>query len=299
MLRFTDAQQGETTMALISESDQKILNAYSAMIQQSMKETAARPDTPEERLAGYRAMMLRINPYKFPPGFRSRDVASFEPRRELRPGLTASISIPRGTGPFPIMIHAHGHGLRAGSSPEYEPWIREMSSYGFVVIFPDYRWQPENTYEDQIDDMAFSVRWAKENAARISGDADRLILGGDSAAAALAFDLLIRTLDDTNGPRFIAFESVDGILPGQPRPDGTTNLDKLKAEMPLPPIYMVVGSADGLSRASLQTGLKLLELRKDYALDIFYGMPHDFAKFPELDAFREANRRMMEFLKNC
>jgi acetyl esterase/lipase len=282
---------------LISESDQKILNAYTAMIQQSMKETAAMPNTPENGLKGYRAMMLRINPYKFPPGFKSKDVASFEPKRELRPGLTASISIPKGTGPFPIMIHAHGHGLRAGSSPEYEPWIREMSSYGFVVIFPDYRWQPEHTYEDQIDDMAFSVKWARENAARISGNPDRLILGGDSAGGGLAFDLLARTLEDPNGPRFIAFESVDGILTGTQRPDGTNNLSKLKPEMPIPPVYMIVGSADGLSRASLQTGLKLLELKKDYTLDIFYGMPHDFAKFPELDVMHEANRRLMEFLK--
>lgn len=282
---------------LISESDQKILNAYTAMIQQSLKETAAMPNTPENALKGYRTMMLRINPYKFPPGFKSKDVASFEPKRELRPGLTASISIPKGTGPFPIMIHAHGHGLRAGSSPEYEPWIREMSSYGFVVIFPDYRWQPEHTYEEQIDDMAFSVKWAKENAARISGNPDRLILGGDSAGGGLAFDLLTRTLEDPNGPRFVAFESVDGILTGTPKPDGTNNLSKLKPEMPLPPIYMVVGSADGLSRAALQTGLKLLELKKDYTLDIFYGMPHDFAKFPQLDVMHEANRRLMEFLK--
>lgn len=282
---------------LISESDQKILNSYTSTLQQLIKENAAMPKTPENDLKGYRKLMLAINPYKFPPGFKSKAVASFEPKRELRPGLTAAVSIPKGNGPFPIMIHAHGHGLRAGRPPEYEPWMREMSSYGFVVIYPDYRWQPENSYEDQIEDMTFSVKWAKENAEKIKGNPERLILGGDSAGGGLAFEVLVRTLEDPSGPRFVAYESVDGQIPGQAKPDGTNLLSRLKAEMPIPPIYMVVGSADGLSRAALQTATKLQELKKDYTLDIFYGMPHDFAKFPQLDVMHEANRRMMDFLK--
>lgn len=284
---------------LISESDQKILNNYSAMIQQSMKEAASHPPSPEQNLADYRAMMLKINPYKFPPGFKCRPVASFEPRHELRAGLTAAISIPNGKGPFPVMVHAHGHGLRAGSPPEYEPWIREMSSYGFVVIFPDYRWQPEHSYEEQVDDMMFSIKWTRENAARLKGNAESLVLGGDSAGGGLAFDVLLRTLADPGGPRFKAFASVDGIVTGQPKPDGTTLVTNLKPELPLPPIYMVVGSADGLSKASLTLALKLMEIKKDYALDIFYGMPHDFEKFPELDVMHEVNRRMMEFLNRA
>jgi acetyl esterase/lipase len=197
------------------------------------------------------------------------------------------------------MIHAHGHGLRAGSSPEYEPWIREMSAHGFVVIYPDYRWQSEFTYEDQIDDMTFAVKWAKENAARIKGNAERLTIGGDSAAGALAFDVMLRALADPKGARFKAFVSVDANPAGQPKPDGTTLLTNLKPETDLPPIYMVVGSADNASRSALQMGLKLLEIKKDYTLDVFYGMPHDFAKFPKLSTMVEANRRMMEFLNKA
>jgi acetyl esterase/lipase len=280
---------------IISDSDQKILNRYTAMIQESMKEAASHPQSPEQGLHDYRSMMIKINPYKFPPGFKSKPVASFDPKHKLREGLTAAISIPLGKGPFPIMVHAHGHGLRAGSPPEYEPWIREMSSYGFVVIYPDYRWQPEHSYEDQVDDMLFAISWAHDNAATIKGDPERMTLGGDSAGGALAFDTLLRTLADPNGRRFRAFASVDGIIAGN---GGSGDLlPRVLPETQLPPVFMVVGSADPLSAASIKAAARFLETKKNYELSVFYGMPHDFEKFPELDAMHEANRRLMEFLK--
>lgn len=280
---------------IISESDQRILNRYTAMIQETMKETASHPQSPEQALRDYRGMMLKINPYKFPPGYKSKPVHSFEPKRKLREGLTAAVSIPLGKGPFPIMVHAHGHGLRAGSPPEYEPWIREMSSYGFIVIYPDYRWMPEHSYQDQVDDMMFAANWAYENAAALNGDHERMILGGDSAGGSLAFDCLLRSLADPNGRRFKAFESVDGAIAGLG--ESGDLMPKVLPETQLPPVFMVVGSADGLSASALKAATRFLETKKNYELAVFYGMPHDFAKFPELDVMHEANRRLMEFLK--
>lgn len=282
-------------MSIISENDQKIINDYTSMIQQHMQAGAGHTSD-ADKLKDYREMMLAIDPYKFPPGVAMKPVASFEAKQALRPGLTASIAVPKGKGPFPIMIHAHGHGLRAGSSPEYTPWIREMASHGFVVIFPDYRWQPEHTYEDQVDDMNFSIKWAKENAAKLNGDPGKLTLGGDSAGAGLAFDVLQRALADPNGPRFKAFASVDGNIGGRPKPDKSDLLTVLKPEMALPPIFLVVGSADHTAEVALQAATKLMEIKKDYELAIFYGMPHDFEKFPLMDAMHEANNRLMSFL---
>jgi acetyl esterase/lipase len=281
---------------IISEADQKILDSYTGMIKASTQEAASHPQSPEQGLADYRTMMLRINPYKYPPGFKSKPVASFEPKAKLRDGLTAAISIPLGKGPFPIMVHSHGHGLRAGSPPEYEPWIREMSSYGFIVIFPDYRWQPEHSYADQVDDFMFAINWAYENTATLKGDHEKLIVSGDSAGGALAFDCLLRNLSDPNGHRFRAFASVDGAIAGNPGSSGDL-LAKVTAELPLPPVFMVVGSADGLSNSAIKAAARFLELKKNYELSVFYGMPHDFEKFPQLESMRESNRLLMEFLK--
>lgn len=288
-------------MSIVSENDQKLVNEYQSMIQATMKENATHPKTPEQELKDYRAMMLKVNPYKYPAGYKSKPVARFTPKHELRPGYTAAISIPNGKGPFPILMHVHGHGLRAGSPPEYEPWIREMSSHGFVVIFPDYRWQPEVGYEDQVADMMFAIKWAKDNAAQIKGDAERMVLGGDSLGGLLALDILLRTLDDPNGPRFKAYASVDGIMtpPGPPKPEAVTNITRMKAELPIPPLVMVVGSDDFAASSALQVASKLNELKKSYELNVFYGMPHDFAKFPQLDVMHEANARLMNFLNRA
>jgi acetyl esterase/lipase len=284
---------------IISEKDQKIVTDYTSMIQQSMKEAASHPQSPEQNLADYRSMMIKINPYKFPPGFKPAAVASYDAKLELRPGLTAAVSVPLGKGPFPIMVHAHGHGLRAGSSPEYTPWIREMSSHGFVVIFPDYRWQPEHSYEDQVDDIQFAIKWAKQNAAKLHGDTERMTLGGDSAGAGLAFDVLLRNLADPAGARFKAFASVDGNIGGRAKADGSDLVSTLKAEVDVPPVYFVVGSADNTANVALKAGLKLMELKKNFQMAIDYGMPHDYEKFPLMDTFKVANTRLMEFLNRA
>lgn len=280
---------------LISEKDQVILNRYTAMIASHMK-ASRDAGNQQQTVAEYRAMMLAINPYKFPPGYKSKAVASFQPKLQLRPGLTASVSVPLGKGPFPIVVHAHGHGLRAGSSPEYEPWIRLMSSYGFVVMFPDYRWQPEASYEDQVSDMMFSLDWAKKNAAQISGDAKYIILGGDSAGGGLAVDVLVRSLEDPKGHRFVGFETVDGAVTGGQRNENI--LDRLKPEMDVPPFVMSVGSADvGFAAQVSNASLALGKIKKNYDAHIYYGMPHDFMKFPELDIMHSANDVHMKVLQ--
>ncbi len=286
-------------MPIISAKDQKIVNDYTSMIQMSTKEAASHPQSPAQGLADYRTMMIRINPYKYPPGFKVADVASYEPARALRPGLTAAVSIPRGKGPFPIMVHAHGHGLRAGSSPEYTPWIREMSSHGFIVIFPNYRWQPEHTYEDQISDMEFAIQWAKDNAKALNGDAQRMTLGGDSAGSGLAFDVLLRNLAKPAGHRFKAFASVDGNINGRAAADGTDLLTNLRPETDLPPIYLVVGSADNTAKVVLRAASKFADIKKNFEMDVTYGMPHDYEKFPQMDAFKAVNTRMMAFLNRA
>ncbi|MGI4880900.1 MAG: alpha/beta hydrolase [Janthinobacterium lividum] len=279
---------------IVSDKDRAILDHYTSMIAAHMK---ASHDAGNQRqtVAEYRAMMLAINPYKFPAGYEPVPVASFESKRQLHPGLTASISIPNGIGPFPIIVHAHGHGLRAGRPPEYEPWIRFMSSYGFIVIFPDYRWAPEATFAEQLDDMMFAINWARENATSINGDPQRMILGGDSAGGGIAVAALMKTLDDPHGVRFVAFECVDGAINGPPVDRHI--LDRITPATPLPPTIIMVGSADLDTAAGEATAaLALSNARKPFQLHIYFGVPHDFMKFPELDVMHQANDEMMKWL---
>jgi hypothetical protein len=73
----------------------------------------------------------------------------------------------------------------------------------------------------------------------------------------------------------------------------------LKAEVDIPPVYFVVGSADNTANVALKAGLKLMELKKNFQMAIDYGMPHDYEKFPLMDTFKVANTRLMEFLNRA
>jgi dienelactone hydrolase len=292
-------------MAIVSEKDQAIVNDYNTTVQNGFAQfggmpgprPGAAPPTPEEiaqRTSSYRKVMALITRFLSPPGFVSAPVSSFHAERPLRPGLTAAVAVPKGKGPFPMWVHAHGHGLSAGHPAEYEPWIRLLASYGIVVVFPDYRLQPESSYEDQVDDMKFAIQWTKEHAGELHGAADRMIIGGDSAGGHLALDVLMRGLKDPNGLRFQAFACVDGQMNG---PQSEALMAQIGPDTPLPPAYLEAGSSDlqaGIPVSNFE--LLLRKARKNFAMNVSYDMPHDFIKFAQMDSAQEANRRMCEFL---
>ncbi len=281
-------------MPIISKNDQAILNRYAAVSEANLPKMMAEKN-PAANLKIYRDFMDQLTPFLHPPGFKGVDIGSFRVDTPLRPGLTAAVAIPKGPGPFPIMVHAHGHGLRAGHPWEYEGWMREMASHGVVVVFPDYRLQPESSFEDQVDDMMFATRWAVQHAKEIKGNPEQLILGGDSSGGFLAFSILLRQLADPNGIRFKAYAGVDGQFN-----QAEALIASLTPQTPLPPIYIMAGSADrNAGLPVLRFAVRLAELKKDFYLDGPYGMPHDFIKMPQLDVAKEYNRRMMTFLKSA
>ena len=65
----------------------------------------------------------------------------------------------------------------------------------------------------------------------------------------------------------------------------------------LPPILMIIGSADFVLHSTLQLAGKFCELHVPFEMHVIEGMIHDFTKFPELDGRDEAHRLMFQFLK--
>ena len=284
-------------MSIISPNDARYIEHLNAIMQAAMAEITARGQTFQD-LEAYRFLMDQLLPLQMPEGVPMVDVAQWHPNLRLADGVTAAVAIPHGDGPFPVLVHAHGHGLMAGHSHEFEPWIRELASHGFVVVFPDYSHMPEVPYDRLIEEMQISIDWVRENGAQINADPTRMVLGGDSAGGGLAFDVLLRNLARPDGARFCAFEGMDGNVDGQimSRRGLPSLLEQLNEDTQLPPIILVVGTADFTFPVHLRMATKLNELKKHFDWHVYYGMPHDFAKFPKMEIGRTANRRMMEFL---
>src|SRR5262249_29813713 len=58
----------------------------------------------------------------------------------------AEIYVPKGTGPFPVLLHIHGGGWFAGSAAGERKFGMTIATAGFVVVNIDYALAPEHPF---------------------------------------------------------------------------------------------------------------------------------------------------------
>src|SRR5262252_10642075 len=86
--------------------------------------------------------------------------------------LRARIYRPRGRGPFPAMVDAHGGAWIQGSYVNNDPINLPIAQGGVVVMAIDYRLPPAGTYPASVADVNYAVRWLKMNAERFGTRAE-------------------------------------------------------------------------------------------------------------------------------
>ncbi len=94
-----------------------------------------------------------------------------------------------GDGPFPAVVIIHGGAWRAGNKADLRPIFPQFTKRGFVVISPQYRFCPKDTFPAQVHDVKAAVRWLKANAKKYKVDPDRIGAIGFSAGGHLALML--------------------------------------------------------------------------------------------------------------
>ncbi len=97
----------------------------------------------------------------------------------------AEIYVPKGTGPFPVLLHIHGGGWFAGSAAGERKFAMTVAAAGFVVVNIDYALAPENPFPRGLEDCVYAARWIVKNIAQYQGDPTRLAIGGCSAGGNL------------------------------------------------------------------------------------------------------------------
>lgn len=92
----------------------------------------------------------------------------------------------------PVVVFFYGGNWNSGERGLYRFVGRSLAQDGVIVVIPDYRVYPTVRWPDFLRDSARATRWARDNAQRLGGDPQRLVLMGHSAgaynAAALATD---------------------------------------------------------------------------------------------------------------
>jgi acetyl esterase/lipase len=96
-------------------------------------------------------------------------------------------------GARPMAVFFYGGRWDSGDRGLYSFVGEALTAQGLVVVIPDYRLHPEVVFPAFVDDGALAVRWARDHAAALGGDPERIFLIGHSAGAHIA---LLLTLDE-------------------------------------------------------------------------------------------------------
>jgi acetyl esterase len=91
------------------------------------------------------------------------------------------------TGFLPGFVFFHGGGMVGGSIESHDLVTAALAqTTGCRLVSVGYRLAPEHRYPAAVEDAIAATKWVSEQAAALGIDAERLVVGGDSAGATLA-----------------------------------------------------------------------------------------------------------------
>lgn len=134
------------------------------------------------------------------------DIKDVEYLRHGDRPLLARMYLPKGDGPFPMIVDLHGgawcRGDRMNDAVMNEPLARS----GVVVAALDFRMPPDATYPGSLLDISYGIRWLKSRAKDFRGRADQVAIMGASSGAHQAMLLAMKPRD----PKYAALPSPAG-----------------------------------------------------------------------------------------
>jgi acetyl esterase/lipase len=106
-----------------------------------------------------------------------------------RPALNTGAGI--GGAAAPIFFYIHGGGWVSGAADMTSANLRWFADNGWLVVSIDYRLATavNPTWDKAPRDVACALSWTAQNARRLGGDPDRIVVFGESAGGNLAINL--------------------------------------------------------------------------------------------------------------
>jgi acetyl esterase/lipase len=140
---------------------------------------------------------------KLPDGVTAdRDVAYGTHERQK-----LDVYVPKGDGPFPLILWVHGGGWEGGSKDSAVPVVN-MLARGYAVASTNYRLSRHAAFPAQIHDVKGAVRYLRANAKKYKIDGDRIGVAGGSAGghlvALLGTSGDVKELEGDVGPKDVS-----------------------------------------------------------------------------------------------
>jgi acetyl esterase/lipase len=90
------------------------------------------------------------------------------------------IAVPKGDGPFPLLVWIHGGGWEAGDKANFGAFANQIAR-GYAVATINYRYSKQAVFPAQILDAKAAVRFLRANAKKYKFDTSHVGVGGASA----------------------------------------------------------------------------------------------------------------------
>jgi acetyl esterase len=163
-------------------------------------------------------------------GFLAGTVGVRDPATLAQVRSVEDITIPGPAGPMPARVYRpeadgtgsndtvptmaffHGGGFVIGNIESHDDQARLICrDGGMVVVSLDYRLAPEHPFPAGFEDCLAATKWVADNVAELGGDADRILVGGDSAGGNLsaAVALAVRETGPRLAAQFLIYPGVD------------------------------------------------------------------------------------------
>jgi epsilon-lactone hydrolase len=231
-----------------------------------------------------------------------------------------------GTDAGRVLLFLHGGGFEFGSVRSDGELAARLGRAGRMrVLFPEYRLAPEHHFPAAIDDVIAAYRWLRADQ-RLS--ARSIAVAGDSAGGGLAVGLLVAlrdageelpaaavlmspTVDLTSSgasmtkkvdedaistPDMLRQFAADYLAGADPRDPLASPL--FASLTGLPPLLMLVGTADLLLSDSERLAAAADQAGVDVTLEIGEGLPHVYPLMLGTPEAAEATEQIGKFLRD-
>lgn len=128
-----------------------------------------------EKPTGYATMRSRtkvVGNLSYPSKFGRNDFDLYLPKQRSQS--------------LPVIVWVHGGGFIAGDKQGVSTYATMLASRGYAVAAMNYDYAPDATYPTPVIQVGELITHLYEIAGRYGLDADRIVIGGDSAGAQIA-----------------------------------------------------------------------------------------------------------------
>jgi acetyl esterase/lipase/alpha/beta superfamily hydrolase len=236
-----------------------------------------------------------------------------------RPGgrpLLMDAYVPRGKGPFPAVIIAHGGGWEAGDKITYvSPIFGPLARAGFAWFSIDYRLTPYVHVPDQLEDVRNAIRFVRQHADWFHIDPTRVALVGESASGHLVAQLASMPCPGCKVQAIVSFYGVYNFERWKKDPDFQRMFHRMFADPDdstlreysplfhasanLPSMLIIQGTGDELYPGTEQYIKRLDQVHARYKVILLSKAPHGMENWeghPEWVFYKKA---MVDWLEKA